>query len=201
MNTAIRFLAITPVALLTFAAWAAPSVQQCFYECKRDITGLRFAEVTTLMIANENQPLTLGDHVERHSTRMVILDGQENVIAVTGTKLSPRDLDEINICATLQQTAGIVVPSAGLIQVATLDHTGTAGVPKDGDGVAIWMKNVVGRFTPNQPEPFLGKVSGVGKTACKKVDPSIVTATRLLADPEVLAAPQLPPVLIEQTKD
>lgn len=42
MNTAIRFFATTSMALLTSAALAAPSVQQCFYECKRDPTGLRF---------------------------------------------------------------------------------------------------------------------------------------------------------------
>lgn len=200
MNKVARLLyaAVLMLAMNTSVS-AQPSVMQCFYECKLDFTGGRFAEVTTLMITNENQPPLPGDHSNLHDATAVFLDGRERVIAQSRTLLSGRDLDELNVCATMQR-AGIFPPSTGLIQIAIRDIT-NPDLPTDGHGVATWMKNVVGLFSISNPEPFRQRVTGVGKTQCRNLDETIITASKLLADPEVETAPQLTPVLIEDTLD
>ena len=181
-------------------AFAESSVHQCFYECKRSVTGTTFAEVTTLMIANENQLPAPGDHSDTHIATLVLLNGNERVLARARTYLSGRDLDEVNICATLQQASGAALPSAGLIQVA-VQGISPAGNVFDGTGVRSWMKNVVGRISPNNPEVFRGRITGVGKTRCRDLDPLVVTAGRLLEDPEVAQAPAVNAILIERTAD
>jgi hypothetical protein len=197
MNKVARhfYVAVILLAMNTSVS-AQPSVLQCFYECKLDFTGARFAEVTTLMITNENQPPIPGDHSNLHDATAVFLDGRENVIAQSQTLLSGRDLDELNVCATMQR-AGIFPPSAGLIQIAIRDIS-NPDQPVDGHGVSTWMKNAVGLFSISNPEPFRQRVTGVGKTPCRNLDETIITASKLLADPE---APQLKPVLIEDTLD
>ena len=106
MNSITRIILITALVSLTVPAFAESSVHQCFYECKRSVTGTTFAEVTTLMIANENQLPAPGDHSDTHIATLVLLNGNERVLARARTYLSGRDLDEVNICATLQQASG-----------------------------------------------------------------------------------------------
>lgn len=118
------------------------------------------------------------------------------MVAVAPTRLSSRDLDEVNICATLRQLP-IAPPPAGSIQVAITRAPNGA----DGFGVDIWMKNVVGKMRQSDPEPFNGQITDVGKTGCRNIEPEIVTAGRLLSDPAVQTAPHVPPVLIEKTAD
>ena len=192
-------IAATMLAMNTSVS-AEPSVMQCFYECKRDFTGARFVEVTTLMITNENQPPAPGDHSNLHDATVVFLDGRERVIAQSRTFLSGRDLDELNVCATMQR-GGIFPPSAGLVQIAIRDISDPTQPPVDGHGVSAWMKNVIGLFSITNPEPFRQRVTGVGKTHCRELDQTVVTAERLLEDPEVAEAPRLEPVLIEGTLD
>lgn len=176
------------------------SAQQCFYECKRSPDGGFFTEVTTLMIANGKPPTTAGVHINTHRATAVILNGNEKPVAVTQTLLSTRDLDELNVCATLQQTAGIVAPSAGSIQMV-IEGLPNVSVPGDTQAVQVWMKNVIGKMKVTDPEVFNGRITGVGKTMCRDIDKTITTGADLLKDPEVQAAPKVPPILIEETSD
>lgn len=100
------------------------------------------------------------------------------------------DLDEINVCETLN-FPGAVVPPAGVIEVV-LSPTG---------GVYGWMKNLTGRFSKGVPEPFDGTVTGVGKVECRLVGPNVVTPAQIGSDPRVIAAPFRKAVLIEGTAE
>lgn len=196
---ALNLAAAVP-AQATHVPAGPSSVLQCFYECKANPVGTTgtstYKEITTLMIANGNQPTAATGHSNTHLATLIILDGKENVVAVAPTPLSSRDLDEVNICATLRQLP-IAPPPAGSIQVAITRTPNNT----DGFGVDIWMKNVVGKMQQHVPEPFNGQISDVGKTGCRNIEPEIVTAKKLLSDPAVQIAPQVRPVLIENTAD
>lgn len=168
-------------------------VFSCFYECKPNLFTLNvWREVTTLMLVNQT-PKTpiLAD--------LLIFNGNERAIAHTQTLLSPQDLDEINICETLNSP--IVpggIPQAGLIEVVlTSALPGQVGIPVG--GAYGWMKNVVGGFVRGNPEPFRGFVNAVAKVECRLVGPNVVRPEELLAQLPIV--PFTPPRLIEGTAD
>ena len=171
---------------------------QCFYECKTDETGSFWQEQTTLMIMNGNQPLTTGAHGNINVAHIAFLNGQEKIIGKTEVGLSSRDLDELNVCATLRKGTR-TVPSAGLLQIA-IDNEAISGPGKfvSGNGVDIAVKNPVGRMSPDEPEVFKNRITGIGKTPCFEID---AKPERLVFDPEYLEAPLWAPVLIEDTAD
>lgn len=179
-------------------------LMQCFYECKVDQTGTAFQEQTTLMIMNGNQGDTAGaPHRVTHIANLVFLNGNEKVLGKAAVRLTPRDLDEVNVCATILKNTGggvAALPPAGLVQIA-IDNELLSGpgqfVP--GNGVDVAIKNPVGRMSLTNPEVFrAGRITGVGKTSCFEIEDE---PQRLVFDPEVQNAPTWEPVLIENTRD
>lgn len=162
----------------------ASPVFSCFYECKEE-DQKKWQEVTSLMLINQSADLNL-------LVEVLFVDGNENPIAKTATLLSPEDLDEINVCETLNQT-GIAVPSAGVIEVV-LSQAGTT-LPVG--GAYGWVKNLLGKFKKGVAELFEGKVSGIAKTECRLVGPNVVTHGRIRAKAQ--QAPMVDPILIEGT--
>jgi hypothetical protein len=175
---------------------------KCFYECKKgpDVQGTpTFQEITTLMIANE--------FPDDRVAQVFYVDGQEQCIAQSVLSLSPLDLDELNVCHTLEFGLG-VVPEAGLVEIAVGDPTLPSQVPPfqfgPGFGIYAWGKNVLGKFRRDNPEPFEGRVTGIGKYECRmvpievRIDQAIAT---MCMDAAGNPVPEIPPVLVEQTDD
>ncbi len=155
----------------------------CFYECKPAGLPGFMQEVTTLMLVNQSPRF-------RITADVLYLDGNERPIASNKVDLSPLDLDEINVCATLESGLGPNgVPQAGVIEVL-LSPTG---------GAYGWVKNLTDRFPRGQIEPSLGFLWGVGKTECRLVGPNVATPKQLR--PIIDDARVLQPILIEGTDD
>ncbi len=172
----------------------------CFYECKRRpcagtscynaiaIAQNPWQEITTLMLVNQSPAQLLRAHI-------LFVDGRQTPIAKTVTSLSPLDLDEINVCETLER-GGVAVPSAGMIEVV-LSPTG---------GAYGWVKNLSGKFQRGVAEPFDNgqNVTGIGKTECRLVGPNVATPQQLESkfNPEVgPPPPAINAILIENTAD
>ncbi len=159
-------------------------VFSCFYECKTDRRGSNWLEVTSLMLVNQTARIPL-------LAEIFFLDGNQRPIAQTRTDLSPLDLDEINVCETLEQglaAPGLgATPPAGVIEVV-LSPTG---------GAYGWVKDVVGKFKKGNVEPFDGTVNGIGKTECRLVGPNVTTPFELRQ--RLANAPAIDAILIEQT--
>ena len=118
-------------------------VFSCFYECKP--SGLQgfWQEITTLMLVNQSATFPI-------TAEVLYLNGNERPIASNRLELSPLDLDEINVCSTLENGLGAFgVPQAGVIEV----------VLSPAGGVYGWVKNLTGRFNRLQPEPYLESVT------------------------------------------
>jgi hypothetical protein len=151
------------------SAGEASLVLSCFYECKRENPFNRhlWKEVTTLMLTSV--PVD-GDGEGETEVGLVFYDDDEEVIAVTGTELTPFDLDELYVCRTLF-LGGARVPEKGLVEVVTFPNNGfhaTYG----------WIKNLVGSFNGIYPNPFRGRdqeVTGIGKTECRVVPEEVRT--------------------------
>ena len=165
-------------------------VLSCFYECKPGPTvrGMAtFQEVTTLMVINQGRLRT--------GSTLVISDANERILAQTVLDLSSEDLDEVNICHTLA-FAGIPVPEAGLVELVSGTPTG------EPSGVYAWMKNLLGKFFRDNPEPFRGRVTGIAKTACRLAPVPEVTDPGFIVQKAVdQNAPQIPAILVEGTAD
>jgi len=159
----------------------AGTLLSCFYDCGPRPTG-GWRELTTLLLANPG-----GDTV---AGRVVVLDGNASAIGVGAYDLGPDDLDEINVCATLD-AAGIDPPLSGLVHVTVAA----------GSGAYAWVKDWTGRFSRDNPEPSAGAVSGVGKTECRVVAPGVGTAEEALARAATQNPPPLAPVLVGGTDD
>ncbi|MEK7323250.1 MAG: hypothetical protein AABZ84_09245 [Pseudomonadota bacterium] len=178
-------------------------LMQCFYECKLNATGTAFQEQTTLMIMNGNQPPTAGAHPVTHIANLVFINGNEKVLGKAAVSLTPRDLDEVNVCATIaRNTGGIAaLPPAGIVQIAIDDELLSGpGQFVPGKGVDVAIKNPVGQMNLTNPEIFTGgnRITAVGKTSCFEIEDE---PARLVFDPEVQAAPVWQPILIEKTED
>jgi hypothetical protein len=158
-----------------------------FYECKDGPTPGTWAEVTSLMLTNASNRYISGT--------IVFLDGNQNIIAHSPIELSPEDLDEINVSRTLE-AGGVPVPSAGMIEIILYDPDGG-----EVGGVYGWMKNVVGKFFKVVDEPFDGRVTGVGKTECRVVPPSVTTRAEIEGKILASGSPEIDAILIEGTDD
>ena len=158
-----------------------------FYECKQGpvIGGIpTFQEVTTLMLTNESPTFPT-------AVALGFMDGNANMLAHSILNLAEEDLDEINICHTLFLN-GIAPPSAGKIDIVALASP-VGPLPSS----YCWMKNVLGKFFANNPEPFQGRVSGIAKTECRVV-PEEIAPFPAVRD-KVLSSPQVEPSIIENT--
>lgn len=201
-NMAVIPLGIAALLVTTGAA-ADTAVDrgfmQCFYECKIDPAGTAYQEETTLMIMNGNQPPTAGAHIVTHIANLVFINGSERVLGRAPVALTPRDLDEVNVCATIARSTAAAPPPAGIVQIAIDDELLSGpGQFVAGKGVDVAIKNPVGRMSLSDPEVFRGRITGVGKTSCFEIDDD---PARLLGDPEVQEAPVWTPTLIENTQD
>jgi hypothetical protein len=161
-------------------------VLSCFYECREANRGRQWTEVTTLMVANPT-----GRSIE---ATLAYLDGNEQFVAQSPLELSSGDLDEINVCRSLE--AGHVdVPSAGLLELVVLDQAPVPGT------VQAWVKNLLGRFPDRANDPLAGAVVGIAKTQCQAVPPEAATVDGALARLAHSQPPVVEPVLIEGTGD
>jgi hypothetical protein len=203
----IVLLAVVAAATQASAQFAPPSGGElgafikCFYECKAgpDVQDVQtFQEITTLMIANQN----VADRV----AQAFFIDGNQACIAQALLLLSPLDLDELNVCHTLEAAfgpAGTAVPEAGLVELVIGDPALPGQPPFEhelAEGVYAWGKNVLGKFRVDNPEPFQGRVTGIGKYECRVVpaETLVEEAIRTHCD---AAVPIIEPVLVEKTED
>lgn len=165
------------------------AVVKCFFECKEGpfVQGLpTFQEITTHMIANQSPDDRLAD--------VYYFNGREQCVGHSSLELSSVDLDELNVCHSML-LAGVMPPPAGLIEILVTDPVG--GVPAD--GVYAWGKNVIGKFRFDNPEPFEGRVTGIGKYECRLVPFEVGAATAVAA--KCPAPVEVPPILVEETDD
>jgi len=166
------------------------SFLKCFYECKRgpNVQGVAtYQEITTLMLTNQSPDPRIAD--------LFYFDGQEQCVGHSRIDLSSVDLDELSVCHSLG-LAGVVPPSAGLVEIIVTDAV--VGTP--GDGVYAWGKNVLGKFRVDNPEPFAGRVTGIGKYECRVV-PFEVRAGDAVAAKCVPPLLEVTPILVEETED
>jgi len=199
----IVLLAVVAAATQASAQFAPPSggelgsFVKCFYECKAgpDVQGVAtFQEITTLMIANQSST--------DRTAQAFFIDGNQACIAQAMLDLTPLDLDELNVCHTLGAT-GIAVPEAGLVELVIGDPRFPGQPPfqfEFAEGVYAWGKNVLGKFRVDNPEPFEGRVTGIGKYECRVV-PFETDVERAIQTHCDAAVPQIQPILVEQTDD
>ncbi len=204
MKIPLRFLTLSAAFTCTLAGVNAVAdtssdtgFLQCFYECKLAPPGAPsyYQEQTTLMIMNGDQPTSAPPHPTTRVAYIAIMNANERILGFTRVGLTPRDLDELNVCHTITRNTGAAPPPAGVVLVA-IDSL-VAGVPPRDVDVAV--KNPVGRMSLDDPEVFNGRIAGVGKTSCFEVN---ANPARLID--ELVSDPSLPvwePVLIEQTAD
>ncbi len=147
------------------------SVLSSPFECKdayRSTT--RWRLVTTLGLGNESPDRSM-------YAQLVFLNDNEDIIATGLTYLSEQDLDEVNVCATLEQ-AGIVVPQAGVVEVLVSDFENAL----DDYGVYSYIKNVLGVFHRSLSEPFEGRtVRDIAKSDCRVAPPPVTTRAGVLS--------------------
>ena len=195
-SIAILLAALMGAATQANAQFAPPSggevgsFLKCFYECKPgpDVQGVStYQEITTLMLTNQSP--------QRRLANVYYFDGRQQCIAHSHIDLSTVDLDELSVCHTLA-ASGLVPPPAGLIEIIVTD---VFGLPAD--GVYAWGKNVLGKFRTDNPEPFEGRVTGIGKYECRvvpnEVRPEPAVALACVANPP----PDIVPILVEETDD
>ncbi len=194
--TLIGFVVVFGAATQAGAQFHPPSggetaaVLKCFYACKEGplVMGVpTFSEITTLMLTNQSPDARFLD--------VYYFDGREGCVAHSGIDLSSVDLDELNVCHTLL-FGGLVPPPAGLVEIIVSD-TAAPGTP--GDGVYAWGKNVVGKFRSDNPEPFEGRVNGVGKYECRLVPDEVGAQAAVAA--KCLAPVEVGRVLVEETAE
>lgn len=126
-----------------------------------------------------------------------VFDGNQNIVAQFRTHLSPLDLDEINICRTIELD-GVVPPQAGVLEIVSLKEDGVTGE----GGIYAWVKNLTLKKADEWKRPaspliafprtvaganavipatsartvmakVYGKAMGVGKTECRITPPEV----------------------------
>jgi len=188
-----------------FGSGEVSAVHSCFYECKQlrkpvtdvdpNVLSAAVLEDTLLMLVNESPTEDLDAIVG-------ILDGQEHSLLWFKTRLSSLDLDEVNVCRTLE-LAGVVPPQAGVIEIVSLDQN---GAPEG--GVYAWVKDLTlkkgdlwirpqppivplartvsgATVIAAQPAVVMAKYNaralGVGKTECRVTPPEVAPPPATLA--------------------
>jgi hypothetical protein len=89
----------------------------------------------------------------------------------------------------------VTPPAAGLLEITTTDTGGTAA-----DGVYGVVKNVLGKFRFDNPEPFHGRARGIAKFECRVV-PSTVDPDTAIGDKCQPSPPDVTGILVEGTHD
>ncbi len=201
-----RVAAAFDPALDKYTSGEVSPVQSCFYECKQAqratisqptvVLDGTILEDTLLMLVNESPTENLLSFV-------MLLDGHQAPQLVFMTRLSPLDLDEINICRTFERR-GLVPPQAGVIEILTVD----AVTNQPEGGVYAWIKDLAAKNADKWKRPalpvltlrrqvaddpnlrsrtpgvseltelkvvtkFHSHVTGVGKTECRTTPPEV----------------------------
>lgn len=193
-----------------FSTGEFSQVFSCFYECKPGptVAGVpTWQEITTLVVVNQNTDDTgAGGDDGRRVVNIKYLDANQNVLGSSrgagaplvndfGLDLSAADLDEINICRTLEADPRIAaVPEIGLVELYV-----AAATP--GAGVYAWIKNLLGKFFVTENEPFAGSVKAVAKTECRLVPPEVATAGQVAGQAIGSGAPQDVPIILVEGSD
>jgi hypothetical protein len=156
----------------------------CFYDCKQKFRDERYwLELTTLVMLNRGS---------EREYKMLFFDGNQNAIAKSYIHLSDNDLDEMNVCATLDQAAreGIIdeVPATGFISLKL-----NKWYYSDNSLVSAWIKDITGYFRKTEFEvaQSTSAASGIGKTQC------VTDYERY----EHFCVPCIEPILIDGTGD
>ncbi|MDQ2697029.1 MAG: hypothetical protein M3Z21_16955 [Pseudomonadota bacterium] len=194
-----------------FSTGEFTQVFSCFYECKPGptVAGVpTWQEITTLVVVNQNadETVTGGTDNGRRVINIKYLGANQNVLGASrgagvpdvndfGLDLSSGDLDEINICRTLEADPRIgAVPEIGLVELYV-----AAATP--GAGVYAWIKNLLGKFFVTENEPFAGSVKAVAKTECRLVPPEVATAGQVAAQFFASGAPGDVPIILVEGSD
>jgi hypothetical protein len=169
--------AIDGVGLEAHGAYA---YAKCFYECKTSprSTAL-WQEITTLMVADPFPGINDGLDT---LVQLEVSDGNQYAVATSQFQVSPNDIDELNICAMIEQATGTAgVPSAGIVDIAYFLPAGDGDdyvpLPYYYTPVMPWIKNLLGSFsksavTRRAVEPFQrpNTVTAIAKTRCQLID-------------------------------
>lgn len=154
----------------------------CFYECKdKEHRRGAWGEVTTLTLVNQSNSAVVAN--------ILFFDGNQNCIATAQNYLHWVDLDEINVCETLNK-GGIEPPRAGVIQVRLGESGGW-----DPTLVSGWVNYFIGTFKKGKPEPFAGTIGSTAKINCEFKNS--VWSPGYPPCPSIY----LSPILIEDTED
>lgn len=174
----------------------APNTLACFYECKERNPRI-WDEITTLMLANPSSGGSDAFTTDGASAGAIIsvFDGNGVLVARTETSLSESDLDEINVCRTLE-AAAVRVPEAGLIRIDPAAPAIFASDAVAAPQVVAWVKNLLGTFNKGDDEPFDGNVQGIAKAECQEVQ-----GAPIRRDERTLFDEPIPAVLVEDTED
>jgi len=86
------------------------NIVACFYECRNGTDPSWWQEVTTLMMAKAGS--------DEGPVRLWFLDGQSQFLARSELGVGIRDVDELNVCRTLQK-ASINPPATGMVLIVT----------------------------------------------------------------------------------
>ncbi len=123
----------------------------CFYECRGN--PFYWSQVSTLTLVNQSNSAAWAN--------VLLFDSNQNCIATVNNYLHWVDLDEINLCETLNK-GKIEPPHNGVIQVRLGEFGGW-----DPTLVSGWVNNFVGIFPKGIPDPFAGVIQSTSKISCK----------------------------------
>jgi hypothetical protein len=203
-------------AILALPGWARAQspgeygvLVACVYECKPgpsiDTGGTPVAtwqELTTIMLTQTSD--------NSSCARTFYFDGNQNLVAISNIGLSPFDLDELNVCHTLDAGLAGPVPQAGLVVFGSIAPGGGL-LPQYPPfprpfytNVYAWGQNVLGKFRADNPEPFQGRADAVGNYECRVVpnqSSGYFGFNSLNNRTNGPAVPVIPPILIEQTAE
>lgn len=195
-----------------FSTGEFTQVFACFFECKPGRTAGRgfWEEITTVVVINANTDDTAaGGDDGRRVVNIKYVDANHNILGSSrgagdpevndfGLDLSAGDLDEINICRTLENAkdSGLIsaVPEIGIAELYI-----AAATP--GAGAYAWVKNLLGRFFVNVDEPFDGRVTSIAKTECRMLPPEVVTPAQAAGAAIGSGTPQNIPIILIEGSD
>ncbi len=146
------------------------SLKTGFYSCKPGKRANTWKEVTTLTVLNLTSRIVGNADNNRNKAILILLDAQGNFLSGSFLTLSKRDMDEINICKTLQD-ARITVPKTGMLYLTDLFGQ-----------VHAWRKNYSGRFFFNKNDPAAGRVVSVNESELRVVSPAVESALPVITD-------------------
>jgi hypothetical protein len=160
-----------------------PSTFSAFFDCidgPNTSAGPTWVETANLLLTNSSGTDSLATGV--------FLDGNGNYIAQMPLDMAARDVDEINLCRTLDE-AGVDVPLKGHMIVYR-----NVGSPTF--DFNCWLVDYVGKFYHTVNEPSKGRVVGVGKTQCMETN---IDRDLIVAELNQLGVPVVSPIILNNS--